>query len=102
MKASHSSGLAYEEKGSRSSSPRHYRIAAKPLEMYRYGREARARLLQSLILLWSCLLVIGVMGIPIGYHRQTEPRQGWKRVHYKDLSFEIPGTFLCSKAESHS
>ena len=94
MKASRSSSLVCEDKGSRSSSPRHHRIAAKHTKRFRYGREARASILQSLILLGSCLLVIGVMGIPIGYQRQAEPRKGWKSVHYKDLSFDIPEDFL--------
>jgi hypothetical protein len=34
------------------------------------------------------------MGIPIGHQKQAEPRKGWKSVHYKDLSFEIPEDFL--------
>ena len=94
MKASRSSVLICKDKGSRSSSQKHRRIAVKNLEMFRYGREARARIIQSLILFWSCLLVIGVMGIPIGHQRQGEPKKGWKSVHYKDLSFEIPEDFL--------
>lgn len=69
-------------------------MAAKLTERFRYGREARASILQSLILLWSCLLVICVMGIPIGHHRQTEPRKGWKSIHYKDLAFEVPEAFV--------
>ena len=94
MKASRSSSLVCEDKGSRSSSQRHHRIAAKHTKRFRYGREAKARVLQSLIIFWSCLLVVCVMGIPIGHQRQAEPRKGWKSVHYKDLSFEIPEDFL--------
>jgi hypothetical protein len=94
MKASRSSSLVCEDKGSRSSSQRHHRLAAKHTKRFRYGREARARVLQSLIIFWSCLLVVCVMGIPIGHQRQAEPRKGWKSVYYKDLSFEIPEDFL--------
>jgi hypothetical protein len=39
------------------------------------------------------------MGIPIGYQRQAEPRKGWKSVHYKDLSFEIPEDFLVQQGK---
>lgn len=74
-------------------------MAAKLTEKFRYGREARARIRQSLILLGSCLLVICVMGIPIGYQRQAEPRKGWKSVHYKDLSFDIPEDFLVQQGK---
>jgi hypothetical protein len=34
------------------------------------------------------------MGIPTENQRQAEPRKGWKSVHYKDLSFEIPEAFV--------
>jgi hypothetical protein len=94
MKASRSSSLVCEDKSSRSSSQRHHRIAAKHTKRFRYGREARARILQSLIIFWSCLLVVCVMGIPTENQRQAEPRKGWKSVHYKDLSFEIPEAFV--------
>ena len=94
MKASHSSSLVCEVEGSRSSSQKCHRTAVKNLEMFRHGREARARILQSLILFWSCLLVICVMGIPIGHQRQAEPRKGWKSIHYKDLTFEVPEEFV--------
>jgi hypothetical protein len=69
-------------------------MAAKPPETFRHSGEARARILQSLILLWSCLLLVCVMGIPIGHQRQAEPRKGWKSIHYKDLDFEIPAEFV--------
>jgi hypothetical protein len=94
MKASRSSLFLCQDEGSPSSSQQHHRLAVKHLELFRHGGEARARILQSLILLWSCLLVIGVMGIPRGHHRHAEPRQGWKSVHYKDLAFEIPEEFV--------
>src|SRR5215510_6332331 len=94
MKASRSSLLIGKDEGSRSSSQRSHRLAAKPLELFHHGGEARTRILQPLIILWSCLLVVCVMGIPIGHQRQEEPRKGWKSVHYKDLSFEIPEDFV--------
>jgi hypothetical protein len=34
------------------------------------------------------------MSIPIGHQRQAEPRKGWKSIHYKDLTFEIPEDFV--------
>jgi hypothetical protein len=34
------------------------------------------------------------MGIPIEHQRQAEPRKGWKSIHYKDLTFEIPEAFV--------
>ena len=34
------------------------------------------------------------MGIPIGHQRQAEPRKGWKSIHYKDLTFEVPEEFV--------
>jgi len=82
------------DEGSRSSSQKRHRTAVKNLEMFRHGGEARARILQSLIIFWSCLLVICVMGIPIGHQRQAEPRKGWKSIHYKDLTFEVPEEFV--------
>jgi hypothetical protein len=99
MKASHFSVLVYEEKGSRSSSQMHCRMAAKLTERFRHGGEARASILYSLILLCSCLLVVCVMGIPIGHQRQAEPRKGWKSVHYKDLAFEIPEAFVVQQGK---
>ena len=94
MKASRSSLLICMDEGSRSSSQKRHRTAVKNLEMFRHGGEARARILQSLIIFWSCLLVICVMGIPIGHQRQAEPRKGWKSIHYKDLTFEVPEEFV--------
>src|SRR5262249_37772110 len=99
MKASRFSVLVCEDEGARSSSQMHCRMAAKRTERFRYGREARASIRQALILLGSCLLVLCVMGIPIGDHRQAEPRKGWKSVHYKDLSFEIPEDFLVQQGK---
>jgi hypothetical protein len=39
------------------------------------------------------------MGIPIGHHRQAEPRKGWKSVHYKDLTFDIPEAFVVQQGK---
>jgi hypothetical protein len=72
-------------------------MAAKLTERFRYDREARARL-QSLILLGACLLLVCVMGIPIG-QRQAELRKGWKSVHYKDLIFDIPEAFVVQQGK---
>jgi hypothetical protein len=99
MKASGSSFLVCEDEGSRSSPQKNCRMAAQHPGLFRHGREARARILQSLIIFWSGLLVVCVMGIPIGYQRQAEPRKGWKSVHYKDLSFDIPEDFLIQQGK---
>jgi len=68
-------------------------MTAKHRERFHYGREASIIRLPRRVL-WSCLLDVCVMGIPIGHQRQAEPRKGWKSIHYKDLSFDIPEDFL--------
>src|SRR6266436_3356879 len=69
-------------------------MAKKPTDLFRHSREARAILHHSRSVLWSCLLFVCVVGIPLGQTGQAEPRQGWKSLHYKDLAFEIPEDFV--------
>ena len=76
------------------SSQRHHRMTTKRPERFRYGREARASLRLPIRVLWSYLLILCVVGMPTGQTGHAEPRKGWKSVHYKDLSFDIPEDFL--------
>jgi hypothetical protein len=94
MKASRSSVLVCEDEGARSFFQMHRRMAEKPSELFHHGGEARARIRQLRSMFWSCLLFVCVVGIPTGQTGQEEPRRGWKSVHYKDLSFEIPEDFV--------
>jgi hypothetical protein len=91
MKTARTTVLICKDKGSRSSSQRHCRMAAKLTERFRHSSETRTSILQSLILLWSCLLLVCVMGIPM--------RKGWKRVHYKERAFDIPEAFVVQQGK---
>jgi hypothetical protein len=69
-------------------------MAEKPPELFRHGAEASARRRHPRRVYWFCLLLVCVVGIPTGPPGHAEPRRGWKSVHYKDLSFEIPEAFV--------
>src|SRR5262245_12189333 len=94
MKASWSSLLVCADEGSRSSPRKNLRMAAQHPALFRHGGEARARIRQPRSVYWSCLLLVCVMGIPIGHTGQAEPRQGWKNIHYQDLSWDVPEAFV--------
>jgi hypothetical protein len=94
MKASGSSALLLKDEVSRPLSQMHHCMTAKNPEMCRHGREAGARIRQPTRVFWSCLLLVCVVGIPIGHTRQTEARKAWKSIRYKDLPCEIPEAFV--------
>jgi len=94
MKASRSSALVCEDEGARSFSQMHRRMAAQHPALFHHGAEARASIRQPWSMFWSWLLLVCVVGIPTGQPGHAESRKGWKSVHYKDLSFEIPADFV--------
>ena len=94
MKASCSSVGVCEDAGSRSSPQQNRRLVEKSPALFRQGGEARAGIRQPRSMLWSCLLLVCVVGIPTGHPGHAEPRQGWKSIRYQDLSWDIPEAFV--------
>jgi hypothetical protein len=94
MKATRSSFVVCEDEGSRSSSQKNRRMAAKLPELFRHGVEARVIRRQPRSVCGCCLLLVCVVGIATGQTGQAEPRTGWKSIRYQDLSWDIPEAFV--------
>ena len=94
MKAARSSTLVCEDEGSRSAPQQNRRMAEQPPALCRHSGEARALRRHPRRMLWSCLLLACVVGMPQGHPGQAEPRQGWKSIRYADLAWDIPAAFV--------